>query len=274
MRSRFKRLWNICFPSIPLPIRLPYGGWWLAANDVCGDAVFTGRFEENEWRFLNRFLKKGMVVLDIGAHHGFYTILAAKKVGSSGRVVAFEPSPRELRRLAFHLKVNHIVNVEVEPFALASEDGQRMLFLVDGRDTGCNSLRPPAVSEPTREINVKTKSLDDYLGQHQNIGNIDLVKMDVEGAELEVLKGAARLLRRNPRPVFMVEVQDIRSAPWGYAAGAVYDTLAQSGFHWFSIGTNGVLTARPRTEQFDANLVAVPEELLAAVDELCFGLKS
>ena len=85
VRFRFKRLWNRIVPFAPLPTRLPWGGWWLAYNDVCGDAIFTGNFEEAERQFVERFLKPGMVVLDIGAHHGFYTLLASRKVGQKGR---------------------------------------------------------------------------------------------------------------------------------------------------------------------------------------------
>jgi FkbM family methyltransferase len=145
-RFRFKLLWNRLCPSVPLPVRLPYGGWWFAVNDACSDAVFIGSLEGPEWRFVGDFLQAGMTVLDIGAHHGFYTMLAARKVGPAGRVIAFEPSPSELRRLLFHLKLNRCMNVKVEPFALASQDGETTLFVVDERDTGCNSLRPPVVS--------------------------------------------------------------------------------------------------------------------------------
>jgi len=84
-------------------------------NDVCSDAIFTDSFEKAEIHFVENFLKEGMTVLDIGAHHGFYTILASKKVGPSGRVIAFEPSPRERRRLLLHLKLNQCSNVKVEP---------------------------------------------------------------------------------------------------------------------------------------------------------------
>jgi hypothetical protein len=93
LRYRFKRLWNKAVPFVPLPTRLPWGDWWLAYNDVCGDAIFAGNFEEAERQFMERFLKPNMIVLDIGAHHGFYTLLASHKVGPTGQVIAFEPLP-------------------------------------------------------------------------------------------------------------------------------------------------------------------------------------
>jgi len=264
-RFRFKSIWNRLFPLVPLPVHLPYGGWWLAMNDTCSDAIFTESFEKAEMSFAQRFLKEGMTVLDIGAHHGFYTILASKKVGSSGRVIAFEPSPRERQRLLLHLKLNRCTNVKVEPFALAGQNGEAMLFVVDGRDTGCNSLRPPAVSEPTRTIPISTKTLDGYL-ENQGLNHVDFVKLDVEGAELEVLKGARHLLSRNSRPIIMVEVSDVRTEPWGYSAAAIFDFLSEQNYYWFSFAPEGELQPFIRREGY-YNFVAVPDEKLADVKE-------
>src|SRR6266481_6347719 len=87
-----------------------------------------------------RFLRPGMVVLDIGAHNGFYTMLAARRVGNSGQVIAFEPSPREHKRLFRHLKMNRLLaNVVVCRLALDHSKGEDTLFVVEGRDIGCNS---------------------------------------------------------------------------------------------------------------------------------------
>jgi FkbM family methyltransferase len=77
----------------------------------------------------------GMTVLDVGAHNGFYTLLASKKVGPSGRVIAFEPSPRERQRLLSNLWINRCSNVIVEPVALAEEDSVATLFVVSGAET-------------------------------------------------------------------------------------------------------------------------------------------
>ncbi|MEM2045735.1 MAG: FkbM family methyltransferase [Candidatus Bathyarchaeia archaeon] len=231
-------------------------------NDVCSDAIFTGSYETAERRFVERFLKEGMTVLDIGAHHGFYTILAAKKVGPSGRVIAFEPSPRERRRLLRHLKLNRCTNVKVEPLALASKEGETTLFLVDGRDTGCNSLRPPAVSEPTKEITVSTMALDSYL-EKEGIYRVDFIKMDVEGAELEVLKGAKRFLERTPRPVILCEVDDYRTRAWGYPARAIIKLLEDYGYQWFGLSDEGGLV--PLDQRDSYNLVAIPKEEVAGL---------
>src|SRR5712691_5679585 len=121
--------WIRVFPRVPFPVRLPYGGWWLARNDATGNVVLTGQFETAERGFVERFLQPGMTILDIGAHHGFYTLLASRKVGPGGSVVAFEPSPREREKLMWHLRLNRCRNVQVQSCALGSKQGEAELFL-------------------------------------------------------------------------------------------------------------------------------------------------
>jgi FkbM family methyltransferase len=96
-----------------------------------------GEFEVTEVRLLQKFLHPGMTVMDVGAHHGWYTLLASKHVGKRGKVIAFEPSPRECRRLEKHLRFNRCSNVHLERCAAGSEPGEADLFLVDGFQDWC-----------------------------------------------------------------------------------------------------------------------------------------
>jgi FkbM family methyltransferase len=235
----------------------------LAGDDLVDDSIFTGNFELSDQKFVGAFLKQGMVVLDIGAHHGLYTLLAARKVGRTGKVVAFEPSPKERERLMAHLRLNRVQNrVTVVPTALGKETAESILYMVIGKETGCNSLRPPAVKEPTEEVRVPVTSLDTFLAQ-QKVGRIDFIKMDIEGAELGVLEGAQDVLAKRPRPVILAELADSRTLAWGYSASAIYDFLVAKGYHWFETTENGTLRAYPRTNQFGCNLLAFPDERLA-----------
>ena len=254
--------WLTLLFGIPLRVRLPFGSLWIARNDATGRMILRGQFENAESRFVEQFLKPGMVVLDIGAHHGYYSLLASQKVGPIGKVVAFEPSLRERRNLLEHLRLNASTNVQVEETALGETDGSAELFVVKGRETGCNSLRPPDVRQPTKAIEVRVARLDDFARQH-NLERVDFVKMDVEGAELSVLKGATEFLERRPRPVIFCEVQDLRTRPWGHAAREIVDFLRQRGFFWYVPSDDGAM--RPLTSdqiEFDGNFVAVPEEKL------------
>ena len=250
------------FPWVPVPIRLPYGGWWVALDDSTSDAIFKGRFETNEWKFVRRFLTSGMTVLDIGAHHGFYAILASKAVGPAGAVIAFEPSPRERRRLGRHLALNRCENVRVEPFALSGRNGEAPFHVAARGESVFNSLRPPGTPGPVREIKVVTRSIDSYLSGAR-ISRVDFVKLDAEGAELDILLGADQLLQGRPRPVVMAEVSDLRTAKWGYPAAKILERPAGLGYEWFVPGVDGFLF--PCGHDKDAyNFIAVPEERMEA----------
>jgi len=110
--------------------------------------------------------------------------------------------------------------------ALDRSKGEDTLFVVEDRDTGCNSLRPPRVGESVKTIEVQKTSLDNFLGEGMTL-KVDFIKMEVEGAELNILEGAAELLGRRPRPVILAELSDCRSSGWGHAASAVYDLLVE-----------------------------------------------
>jgi FkbM family methyltransferase len=252
--------WHAATASIPVPVRLPFGAWWLLRNDHLGGPIRAGEFETAELAFAGRFLQSGMTVLDIGAHHGLYTLLASRSVGPSGRVFSFEPSPRERRALRLHLALNFCWNVKVQGLALGSEETQADLFVVQGSQTGCNSLRPPIVISETAPVRVEVLRLDDWLEAHR-IDRVDFIKLDVEGGELEVLKGVEKLLERQPRPVILAEVQDLRTGPWGYRAKEIIEYLIHRGYKWFSITIEGYLEELDiNAAEFDGNFVATPLE--------------
>jgi len=247
---------------IPLSVRLRPGVWWLAENGYCGTTIALAGFDRNESVFVEKLLIPGMNILDIGAHHGFYTLLASTRIGPTGRVLAFEPSPRERRKLRRHLHLNRCTNVTVQDCALSSAEGWADLFVVEDTETGCNSLRPPSVSQSVKPITVRVSTVDRCLEQ-AGIDKVDFIKLDVEGAEIEVLKGAQRLLQRKPRPVVLCEVEDVRTAPWGYPAKAIIDFLDERDFHWFTFADGEDLTPLPADATFDRNYVAIPNERIA-----------
>lgn len=248
------------FPKFPVLFRLPFGAWFLAGNSHVDGALLANEFESAEINFVQKYLKPGMVTLDIGAHHGLYTILASKRVGSSGMVVAFEPSPRERKQLSRNLRLNFCRNVRVQTFALGIEHSQADLFLVEGGEDGCNSLRPPVVDSATHPVRVEVFPYDD-IAPKLGLTRVDFIKLDVEGAELDVLKGALGLLKTAPRPVLLVEIYDIRTQPWGYKAREIVEFLEQLGYRWFELLNNGsIRPIAPNLQVYDANLVAIPEE--------------
>jgi len=263
--------WARFLDGIPTPIRLPYGAWWLARNDALGRVLLGDGFENAERCFVERFLQPGMIVLDIGAHHGFYTLLASKRVGPLGKTISFEPSPRERRALRLHLLLNGCRNVVVEGLALGNEDTETDLYVVGDFGSGCNSLRPPDVPGGTSNLRVHINRLDTWLAK-RSVGSIDFIKLDVEGAELDVLKGASQLLQRRPRPVILAEVQDVRTRPWGYRAKDIIDHLANRGYKWFGLSDGGyVEDLDVGANDFEGNFVACPDELVDVLRHLSTG---
>lgn len=143
-------------------------------------------------------LKKGLTVVDVGAHIGLYTVLAAEKVGSTGRVIAIEPAPKNYEQLQEHILLNNFNNVTAVPMALSDHTGLEKLYIASL--SICNSLNPNVVPQEKRTdsyVKVKVDTLDDLL-KSLNIKKIDILKIDAEGAELQVLRGAEETLKNNP----------------------------------------------------------------------------
>jgi FkbM family methyltransferase len=263
LMSRAQRV----FPGMPIPLRLPFGAWWLAKQSALDDDLIHEGFEDTELAFVKRLLLPGMTVLDAGAHHGLYTLLASKCVGRRGHVIAVEPSPRERKRLQRHLQMNFCGNVSIQGCALGGARGEADLFLVDGPEDWCNSLRAPQTCARTVRVRVGVERIDDVLEQ-MGIARVDFIKVDVEGAELSVLEGASRTLAAS-RPVILAEVQDLRTRPWGYAAREIIDLIGRANYCWYALTANGNLQPiSMELRTYDANLVALPEERADAIREM------
>ena len=255
-RPRLRRLWNRVLPGVPLPLRIAPGFWWIARRDVISDALFSGTFETSGRAFLTSFLEPGMTVLDVGAHGGVYTMLAARLVSPGGRVVSFEPSDRERTRLLDHLRLNGITNVTVVPSAVGAEDGEVELLVVGGQETGCNSLRKPP-GERARGVRVPITTLDACIERH-GIGRVDFIKMDIEGGERDALRGAERLFSRD-RPALLCEIEPARIAPWGYDPHEILSMLDRRQYDWFSLDPDGLPVAlRDRPATLSGEYVALP----------------
>jgi FkbM family methyltransferase len=269
-QSLVARLWRRgvrLFRTIPKPIRLPFGSLWLARNDGLSKALLEAGFEDAECRFVERFLQRGMIVLDVGAHHGLYALLASKRVGRKGRVIAFEPSSRERRALRLHALLNFRTNISVQGLAVGDADGQIDLYVMRARDSGCNSLRPPAADagSAVRRQRVQTIRLDAWL-KKAGVNKVDFIKLDVEGGELDALRGAEHLLDGNSRPLILAEVQDVRTRPWGYSAREIIDYLAARRYRWFRLVEHGLVRDLDLNQDgYEGNFVACPEESLASL---------
>jgi FkbM family methyltransferase len=255
------------FPGVPFPVRLPSGFWWLMDTDFIGQSLLDGGYETVESDFAANFLKPGMTVLDVGAHRGFHTLLFSRKVGKHGHVLSFEPSPPDGKRLRLHLKLNQCRNVEVIQCALGEEDGAANLYAVPANSV-LNSLRPPSTGFPTCTIPVPVRKLDGVLS-HAPFQRVDFMKLDVEGGELGVLKGAEQLLSTVPRPVILCEVLQKATGAWGYSSRLIVEYLSERGFVWFVLNEKAELVPTgDESREFQGNFIAVPAESLPRIAHL------
>jgi FkbM family methyltransferase len=261
LRYHFKtHVWNRVCPGIPLPTRLHHGRWWLARNDALSDAVFARIFDGPEVRFLERSLGEATTVIDIGAHLGFYTLLMSSRVGARGHVLAFEPSPREFHHLKTHIRINRCTNIQPEELALGDRNGHMALFVVDAPWTTRNSLRPPKI-DGVQSVAARVATLDEYLLE-KGIQDVDLIKLDAEGAELKILRGAVSLLSRSRRPIILCEINDpvIAECGWEHRGADVIEFLESKGFRWYGLGTDGGPICLAKSSFYCGDFVAVPGE--------------
>jgi FkbM family methyltransferase len=154
----------------------------------------TGRVELTVQRALAALLVPGSVCFDVGANVGFYTILAARLVGPEGRVVAFEPHPENVKALERNVAANGLANVVVVPKAVSSRSGAARLTHGD---------RATARLHDGPGHDVRTIALDEFVDEHAALVPA-VVKIDVEGHELDVLEGARRTLG-SARPALLCE---------------------------------------------------------------------
>ncbi len=162
------------------------------------DRFVFDRYEPVTDSHLAGALRPGMVVLDIGAHVGYYTLVAAQAVGPSGKVHAFEPCAETLSLLRTNVRVNGFANVEIHPFAAGSADSKRTFHVTGSSDS--HGLFPHPLTETVRTTEVRTVRVAQVVP-----GPVDLVKIDVEGAELEALEGMGDLLSGQDPMVLIVE---------------------------------------------------------------------
>lgn len=182
-----------------------------------------GTSDQDEQRFLSDHLDTGNVFYEIGANIGFFALIGAKLVGHSGQVYAFVPSPQSINLLRKNITLNDFQNVEVQQTAVLDRDGLTTFNL--SRDSGKSSVG--TVSSHVESIQVPSVKLDTWLENH---APPDVLKIDVEGAEIGVLKGAMTTIKRF-RPLMLVEVHWIGSkfsqyvtqqlAPIGYVGSTL-----------------------------------------------------
>ena len=218
----------------------------------------TGTYEKGTIQLLGDFLKQGSVFMDIGANIGLMSTIASKIVGENGRVYAVEANPKTIEVLRHNCAINQCENIEILPIALASEKGSAILYENWKVNRGGASL----ISQGDEHgITVSKERLDDLFSRDSPV---HLVKIDVEGFELEVLKGGVAWFKTQ-QPVFIIEVSTNRSNQEGATPESIMSFVADLGNYSFykQKGTKerrgklvSVTTAQDLPEH--DNLIAIP----------------
>lgn len=177
-------------PIVRGPLR---GRWWLPASRGKILRILGGSYEPEQTAAFQRHLKPGDSVLDVGAHVGYYTLLSSMLVGDGGRVVAFEPDPRNARFLRRHVRINGRRNVRVEEAAVSDSRGSARF--AHGTGSGTGRL------DGAGEFEVRTLRIDDYCTERGIVPAA--IKIDVEGAEIAVLAGGRETIRVARPVVFL-----------------------------------------------------------------------
>jgi FkbM family methyltransferase len=233
--------------------------------------MWSGRyFEKQELEFIVGRLQPGMTFVDVGANVGLFSIPAAKKV-KHGNVYAFEPATWTFERLAKNAHLNNVRNLVSLRSAVGDYTGEAILQInAPGKD-GLNTIGKPTHedSEVVNTERVPITTLDEFLIQN-SISHVDVMKIDVEGAELFVFRGAAKLLGRPDAPLILYESGCLTKG-FSYHPVETMWLLERHGYSFFVIDSRtGQISIPPSGRAYDAMVIAVKptHPAYAAVKEL------
>lgn len=204
------------------------------------DIYLTGDFESTTSNLVKKLLKPGDTVIDAGANIGYFSLLFASCVGPTGHVHAFEPVPELVEKLRANISLNRFGHITVNPFALSDHEGTARFYTGPADNSGLSSLRQPRQSRGS--FDVQLRPFDTLMPESDT--SVSLVKIDVEGAELQVLRGMENMLRAS-RPNCLVEVTDGFLREMGDSSDALLDYFARLDYVCYMIGDNALSLIDP-----------------------------
>jgi FkbM family methyltransferase len=246
-----ERLFQLVRAFVPQPEHVTVFGnhrLYLPERHKWEPSYLNGVHEPGTTAVFRQLLQPGMGVVDVGAHVGYFSLLAAVLVGEAGRVYAFEPEPDNYALLVKNVEVNGYKNVTCLQRAVSQDTGSAQLFL--RKYSLEHSLSPPEAGNARAEgMAVKTTSLDEYFA---GCGwpSIHLVKMDIEGWEWPALEGMTELLRRSERLKLVLEFTPSLIRQAGKEPSAFLDRMQKLGLRVSVIDdVNGLVPLRMSTLQ-------------------------
>lgn len=222
-------------PGYPVTVLEKQGTWIVCEVDglrfkldpsqyVDCEILRYGVFEPYSVSWVKQILKPEMVVVDVGANFGYYSLLCSSLVGERGHVLAFEPSARFRNRLDEHIKMNNLHNITVVDRGLSDKEEELSLFL--GGDSA--SFHWVGNSEPLGAERVTLTTLDKFVRMH-GLTRLDFVKVDIDGHEPRFLDGARETLMTY-RPIILIEFMQLALMKAGSSVEDLAERLQGMGY--------------------------------------------
>jgi FkbM family methyltransferase len=219
----------------------------LEFSDVSAPHIYFGTYEREETSLIRELVRPGMTVLDIGANIGYFTLLIASKLGPHGTVHAFEPNPAMLTRLKENIALNPEYNdgrVVFHQVALGANTGEANFFCPVLGHEGVGGLRNTGRAPLSHILRLPVQTLDLFL-ESEGIGKLDLIKLDVEGGELDVMRGGERTLAAF-RPMILFEACELNTLAYGYRVFELLSYLEQRNYVVTQAGLGQNFLATPK----------------------------
>jgi len=211
---------------IPETLRIEEGILALNQKDLfVSGAISIGAYEQFEIDLFRKHIRDGMTFLDIGAHIGYYSLIAATRSGKSGKVYAFEPNPDNLSYLKKTVAINNLKNVEYFDLAISNVVGDSKLFLSED-NTGDNRIFRDSHARNT--LPIQTTSVDEFMKNRNR--TVDIIKMDIQGAEMLALEGMRKTIQVSPSLILFTEFWSYGIKQSGHSPLSFLETLREIGF--------------------------------------------
>jgi FkbM family methyltransferase len=200
-------------------------------DEVSQTILVTGEWEPNTWAGIRKDLSPGATFVDVGAHIGYYSLVGGAVVGPGGHVLAVEPNPETLQKLRANIEASGASQVRVEPVACSDTEATLELYAAPRMNTGETSLSKANAAQEGQGVTVyrvPARPLDAII-REEGVSRVDVIKIDVEGAEMLVLKGAKETLARY-HPIVVLELADHQLQNMGSSVAEVRRFLAAQGY--------------------------------------------
>lgn len=213
-----------------------------------------GTYSPFETVALKSILNSGDVVIDVGAYMGYYSLLAGKLIGDKGKVFSFEPSPVHFDSLNKNILRNKLDNIKTFNLAVSNKKGVVSFYEAGSGSSLIKKEAETHIGRKIKPIRVKAVTLNDFT-KKEKIKHIDFIKIDVEGWDLQVLKGASDLLKVKDAPDVMVEVFDTVLKRGGFSANEVLAYMKSFDYIAYAFTNNGLQLFKDEKDTRTLNLL-------------------